>query len=247
MPYSAMKKVVAALTLTFITSFAFAKASFLPEEGQKPQQWIEVGCTRSTNKGLEADTLFLSGNYHFGYMPFECYAAFQSGGLVTDITMNVSWWPVYFKKKNGTLFLGIDELYHYEHYSHISGEHDIITSGGLLWKTKNNFSITLKIGYNKKIATIFAISQRIDNDDISTTLLADKLWSNGMEAFAFVGSHDDFRYPLFFAPRCSLGIAKNFSSGFRICLEMQSGFTDYFATAVYLNNLQYRFSGRMAF
>ena len=242
-----MKKAIVFLLLIFITSFAFAKISFLPEEGQKPQQWIEISCTRSTNKGLEADTFFLSSNYHFGYMPFEGYAAFQVGGKITDITMNISWWPVYFSGNSGTLFLGIDELYHYEHYSHISGEHDIITSGGLLWKTKNNFSITFKLGYNEKIANIFVISQYINNHDISATLLVDKIWANGIEAFAYVGSHDYFRYPLFFAPRCSLGIAKNCTNGFRICLEMQSGFTDYFATAVYLNNLQYKLSGRISF
>lgn len=242
-----MKKLHLIILILLSASFAYSQIQFLPEKEQNFSTWIEFSLAHSTNTGIEKNQCFVSSTYCFNFLPFEGYFSFQDTKSISDLCFYANYLPFVFQKKTGIIRLGLFSQYHLQEYNRIYSESDIIFGGRLYWHSDKNFLFSLNVGFNEKITNLKVLNETINNNDLAVSLEFAKLWPSNTEFFLKVGSHDDFRYPLFLAPRVNIGLAQSFANKFRASASMQLGLTDFFATAFYIDSIAYKFSGRILF
>lgn len=224
---------------------ASADWALRPQADAKLQQAIDYSLAFSANTGMERNRTFGSLGYHWTLAPYEASVGFQNSGKVSDFTLSSAWWAVRSEHQWRVWEFGIESSYHYQHYENVYGEHDFIVCYCLRQKRDNGFELLLKNGVTLKAANIYTIDGAIVNRSTVGMVQAGKTWRSGFELYTSAGSHDTFRYPLFFSPRFIVGTAFTFGGIFRPSVEFEVGFTDFFATAVYVNTLLVRLTGRV--
>ncbi len=238
------------LILWMIPALSFAEWHPLPSEGEKPAQFVEYALTRNGSFGLERDCTFGALGYRFTLGPDGGGAQFQTGGAVSDITLNALWEPLKLAARRSLWTLGVESIYHYQHYSGVYGEHDGISYLTIRRENKTGFYFELKNGLTIKNARIYALNESVQNFSTAAYVKAGKIWKNGIEVYASAGSHDRFRYPLCLAPKNILGLSFAFDENglsadgfFRPGIELEVGSTDFFAASTYINCVQLRLLG----
>ena len=223
----------------------FADWTLCPQEEARPVQALEYSLAFSAPKGLEGDRVFCAFGYCFDFAPYEAFVGFQSCGNISDITLSSAWWAVRSEHAYNVWNFGIEGIYHYQKYEDVYGEHDAVFYYNVRSQRTNGFSLVIKSGVTVKAANIYAVDEIIWNTGTMGLVQVGKTWKSGFELYTSVASHDTYRYPLFLAPKAIIGTAYTFGCVFRPCMELELGFTDFFATAVYINTLLVRFSARV--
>ena len=224
---------------------ACADWAIRPQAGAKPRHAIDYSLAFSADKGLEQNRAFGSLGYHFNLAPYEAFVGFQESGKVSDITLASTWWAVRSEHQWRVWEFGVEGVYHYQHYEAVYGEHDFLLYYCLRQRRENGFEFVLKNGGTVKVANVYVVKEPVVNKSTVGLVQVGKTWRSGFELYTSVASHDTYRYPLFFSPRFIVGTAFTFGGTFRPSVECEAGFTDFFATAVYMNTLQLRLTGRV--
>jgi hypothetical protein len=201
-------------------------------------------------KGVEAGTTPLSAVYALSVPVFSGYAGMQTTDVVFDLTAGAAWWPLRFHPFTSELKFGVAGVYHFQNYTGISTEHDILGGLALRFQTAKKCSVSFAVSYAEKITTVFAVQDYVPyfhDHGMAVLFSFDKVWKNGFEVYYEGGSYDLFRYPLFCSPSGTYGIAINTRQHLRFAAETEIRWSDLFTVAANIDSLIFRGSLRYTF
>jgi hypothetical protein len=235
--------------LIFVFSFASAHAKTAQKKDDSVRS-ITFYAGASVVRGVEQGSVLGGGIYSFSNTKFEALSGLQCTKDVLDITAAGAWKPFVWNIDRHVISIGIDALYHFQNYTDISNEHDII--GGLLFEYETPFSLKMffNTGYAEKITTVFAVQNFVPyfrDHGISACTGFDKTWKSGFELYHMIGTHDVFRYPLFCTLSFTYGAGWNFKNKVRLSMEAETRMTDIFIVAANLDSMELRLALRYSF
>lgn len=243
-----MKKLAATIFFLLITLLCvFPNIETLPTE-TRPRQWIQFDFGGTLNRGIQRNQPFGSAEYNFDWQPFQATTGFKTDSRITDFTLRSSYLPFAFYKERGVWRLGAASSYHLQRYSNSFFEHDILEEFEARWISKRGLTAAMRIGYSWRITTFDALKNFCITDaDPVACVEVDKLWSNGLELFAALGSYSFFRYPLFFCPQWTFGAAYNIKQRVRLGAALELSMTDFYASVARLNQIAVKCNARLMF
>lgn len=236
---------IAAICIGIFCTFPLhADWALHPQAGEKPSQALEYSLAFSANTGIECNSTYNALCYRFDFAPYESFIGFQTSGDICDITLASTWWAVKSQHEYNLWTFGIEGIYHYQHYDGIYGEHDAVLYYSLRSQRTNGFEFLMKTGGSLKFANVYAVDETVFSKDVMGFIQVGKTWNERFKLYTSVSSHSLFRYPRFLAPRAIVGAFYTFDGGFQPCVELEAGFSDFFATALYANAVIVRLTGR---
>ncbi len=243
-----MKKLSALIFFLFITLFcAFANIETLPIE-KRPRQWIQFDFGSSLNRGIRRNQPFASVEYNFDWQPFQATTGFKIDSRTIDFTLRSSYLPFAIYQEKGVWRLGAATSYHMQRYSNSFFERDIFEEFEARWISKRGLTVAARIGYSWRITTFDALKNFFITDaDPVICVEFDKLWPNGVELFAALGSYSFYRYPLFFCPQWTFGAAYNIKQKVRLGAEAELSMTDFYASVAHVNQIVVKCNTRFMF
>src|SRR5574344_16307 len=204
----------------------------------------------SVVRGMEQGSVIGGGIYSFSNKKVEALGGLQCSKDVLDITASGAFKPFVWNMDGHVISLGLDALYHFQNYTDISNEHDIICGILCKYETPHSLKMFLDTGYAEKITTVFAVQNSVPyirEHGISICTGFDKTWKSGFELYHTIGTHDVFRYPLFCTLAFTYGAGWNFKNKLRLSMETETRMTDTFIVAANLDSMELRLALRYSF
>ncbi|MBQ4378988.1 MAG: hypothetical protein II821_07325 [Treponema sp.] len=239
------------LSLVSLLSFSFLFAGF--NDG-KTTKFVQFDLTSTTYTGVERYNTLFSGEAgavsHWwetsaGIQGYKNAFDFKAGGQV--------WFPfTNWEYDILRLSLGAGALYHFQKYSDVSFENDFLAFSTFRLWMDGGLTVSFFGGYSWKITKLSALDDcgiypYVFDDYPTAGMTIDKVWENGLE-FCFEHSlHDDYRFPLFCAPRYAFLLAVNLDSGIRYGAEYSFRVIDGYAASPYVDSRLIKLSARYSF
>ena len=245
-----MKKITAAVIPFFIISLhsVFAAVEPLPQNGTRPQQYIQLDFGITPKVGIEHDRQFFLLQYSFDWSPFIFWTGFESDGNLNDFVFRTDYLPFCADRDSGRWLFGASFTYHFQNYSDEYHEDDFSSEGAVKWKSDSGFTFLARAGFHAKITRFPDLPKiKITDRTMTARVQVNKIWACGTEIGAGFGSYNDFRYPLFFCPQFDVELACNIKKRLRIGAELEAGMTDFWASAAYFNYLMIKLNTRFCF
>ena len=199
-----------------------------------------VSVTHNYKRGIERDLTACAIEGAVKGERFGVFSGLSSNEVLFDVTAAGEWWVFRQDLDRCSLLYGLDAVYHYQRFQYngitMSHENDVMADFCFSLVTKNRFSFLIRTGYGSKISVLPALEETIF--DVTPCVFVGFSKSIAQfEVLFSVGTHTDYRYPLFCSPDYALEVAYNTKSGFRPSLKGDVRINDQFTTAPYINRI----------
>lgn len=243
-----MKKSVFALSLFFCCMAGFSL--------ELPEQFIEAGTGYVAAKNVERE--FNPFNILYGVRDravqrsfrYETVSALQFSDKIFDFTLAGDYFIPYTSWSFGSsvIDLGAGVVYHFQRYYDLYSEHDFYLDSIFRLVAFDKLVVIGKAGSGGKAAIVDSLDHGAIWDFTFSALASiTYCFDCGAEIYTSVSSHELFRYPLFYTPTYTFGLAWNFRNGIRFASDLGIRMRDRLVVAPYLDRFEWNIKARYTF
>lgn len=193
------------------------------------------------DRGMESNQNYLSASYNFQSEKTEVFAGFQTGSLLNDGTLALSYIPFVFISDDGnTKKLGYDLIYHIQFHDSFC-EQDFLFGSDFQWITKRKFFIKAALALKYKYTNLYSIEKSLSKVEPDLFFSFGKTFACGTSLSLTHAFHSDFRYNSISQAVYTFCVRQDLDKGLVLKAEAEASFTDQMAAVNHLESFLLRF------